>query len=222
MTHLDEELVELKSEITVMWNLVITQVEKTHEALMAYDKNLAREVIASEKRVNGFELVIDRHCENIFALFNPVAIDLRFVLSILKTNSNLERAGDMAEGIANFILKADKAFDQTLLEKTEILTMIKAATDILQTTLTAFINEDTKLARTVFERDEFLDHLNRKANPIVAEYLRSNPQNMEQGLYIYSAIIKLERIGDQCKNIAEEIIFFVEAKVLKHAHKKPK
>ena len=84
MTHLEEELTMLKSEITVMWQMVISQLYKTREALLEFDKDLAREVVSTEKRVNSLELKIDRDCENIFALFNPVAVDLRTVLAILK------------------------------------------------------------------------------------------------------------------------------------------
>jgi phosphate transport system protein len=216
MTHLDEELIQLKNEITAMWNLVIQQLKKTQEALVTHDKDLAHEVIANEKRVNSMELKIDRDCENIFALLNPVAVDLRFVLAILKINTNLERTGDIAEGIAKFIVSEPRTFDERLLSATEILRMYEEANDMLSDVLKAFANEDTKLARSIFKRDEILDEINHKADSTIAAFIRSNPDKTEQGLYILSAIRKLERVGDQTKNIAEEIIFYVEAKVLKH------
>jgi len=216
MTHLDEELIQLKNEITTMWNLVILQLKKTQEALVTHDNDLAREVIANEKRVNAMELKIDHDCENIFALLNPVAVDLRFVLAILKINNNLERTGDIAEGIAKFIVSAPSAFDEKFLSSTEILRMYEEANDMLEDVLDAFTNEDTKLARTIFKRDEILDEINHKADAVVAGFIRMNTDKTEQGLYILSTIRKLERVGDQCKNIAEEIIFYVEAKVLKH------
>ena len=220
MTHLDEELIQLTNEITTMWNLVILQLKKTQEALVTHDKDLAHEVIANEKRVNAMELKIDRDCENIFALLNPVAVDLRFVLAVLKINNNIERTGDIAEGIAKFIVSIESEFDEELLSSTEILRMYEEANDMLVDVLNAFTNEDTKLARSIFKRDEILDDINLKANSIIAAYIRSYPDKTEQGLYILSAIRKLERVGDQCKNIAEEIIFYVEAKVLKHVSKK--
>ncbi|HEY4798154.1 MAG TPA: phosphate signaling complex protein PhoU [Bacteroidia bacterium] len=216
MTHLDEELKQLKSEIISMWTLVISQIRKTHEALITFDKDLAHEVVANEKRVNALELKIDRDCENIFALFNPVAVDLRFVLSILKINNNLERTGDIAEGIGKFIVNVQHPFDEKLLEMTQVLVMYEEAADMFQDILKAFETEDTKISRSIFKRDEILDEINIKANKVVADYIRANPGNIEQGLYILSTIRKLERIGDQCKNIAEEIIFYLEAKVLKH------
>ena len=222
MTHLDEELTSLKSEITEMWHLVISQLHKTREALLHFDKDLAREVVITEKRVNAQELKIDRDCENIFALFNPVAVDLRTVLAILKFNNNLERSGDIAEGIAKYIIFAERPFDDALVNSTQILRMYEESNVILEDVLKAFQTEDTKLARSIFKRDELVDEINIQATAIVADYLRSHPDKIEQGLYIISMIRKLERIGDHCKNMAEEIIFNIEAKVLKHKGKKNK
>lgn len=216
MTHLETELHQLKSELTEMWKIVGAQLKKTHEALITFDKDLAREIIAHEKRVNALELKIDRDCENIFALFNPVAVDLRFLLAVLKINNNLERTGDIAEGIAKFIINSQYPFDEKLLEATQVILMYEEATDMLEDVLKAFELEDTKLARSIFKRDEHLDKINFEASGVVTLYIRENLDNIEQGLYILSTIRKLERVGDQCKNIAEEIIFYVEAKVLKH------
>lgn len=222
MTHLEEELSQLKSEITGMWQLVISQLYKTKEALFNFDSDLAREVVATEKRVNSLELKIDRDCENIFALFNPVAVDLRTVLAILKINNNLERSGDIAEGIAKYIIFADHPFDQKLLETTQIERMYDETNAILEDVLKSFETDDTRLARSIFKRDELIDEINIKANTSIAEYMRSHPDKIEEGLYLISMIRKLERVGDHCKNIAEEIIFNVEAKVLKHKSKKKK
>jgi phosphate transport system protein len=222
MTHLEEELTFLRAEITEMWQMVISQLQKTREAMLQFDKDLAREVVATEKRINSLELKIDRDCENIFALFNPVAVDLRTVLAILKINNNLERSGDIAEGIAKYIIFADFPFDQELLDSTQILRMYEESTGILEDVLTSFENEDTRLARSIFKRDELVDEININATHVVADYIRAHPDKIEEGLYIISMIRKLERIGDHCKNIAEEIIFNYEAKVLKHKGKKRK
>jgi phosphate transport system protein len=220
MTLLEVELNKLKSEILSMWDLVISQLNKAQQALISFDKDMALEVIANEKRVNGMELKIDRDSESVIALFNPVAVDLRFVLAVLKINYNLERTGDIAKGIAKCIVNSDKPFDEKLLHDTQILLMFEEATDMLEDILTAFKNEDTKIARTIFKRDKFLDEINKRTDLSIAEYIRSNPTNIEQALYIHSSIRKIERAGDQAKNIAEEIIFYVEAKVLKHTSKK--
>jgi phosphate transport system protein len=220
MTHLDTELQLLKGEIISVWNLVIAQLNKTQDSLTRFDKDLAREVVLNEKRVNAYELKIDRDCENIFALFNPVAVDLRFVLAVLKINNNLERTGDIAEGIGKFIVFTDSAFDKSLLEVAQVEKMFNEATSMLEEVLTAFEKEDTAMARSVFKQDEILDNINLKANTVIADFIRKNPDKLEQALYILSTIRKLERVGDQAKNIAEEIIFYVEAKVLKHKKEK--
>ena len=216
MAHLDDELIILKNETLAMWDLVQLQLKKALEALVKLDQDLAREVILNEKRVNAYELKIDRDCENIFALFTPVAVDLRYVLAVFTINTNLERIGDLADGIARFVVETDAPFDNNLLDVTQLLVMYEEAIEMTGILRTAFEMEDSKIARSVFKQDEILDELNLKANKLIAGYIRANIDKTEQGLYALSIIRKLERVGDQCKNIAEEIIFYIEAKVLKH------
>lgn len=219
MTHLDIELKNLKADMNEMFEMVSSQMAKALKSLRDFDKDLAREVRVNEKRVNSFELKLDRDCENVIALFNPVAIDLRFVLACLKINSNLERIGDIAEGIAQFVLNINNAPDKELLDQTRVLEMFETANSILGDVAKAFESEDTSLARNVFLKDEKLDEINLAANKAVADFITSHPEKVNQSLYMLSTIRKLERSGDQSKNIAEEIIFYLEAKVLKHKHK---
>ncbi len=216
MTHLDSELRSLKSDLLEMFNLVLNQMGKSKDALVRLDKDLAREIMVNEKRVNGFELKIDRDCENIIALFTPVAVDLRFVLACLKINSNLERVGDIADGVARFVLDIKLEPERKLIDATRLMEMFDVCDVILTDVMNAFDKEDTQLARSVFKKDEILDQININANAAVADFIRNTPDRINQSLYILSTIRKLERVGDQCKNIAEEIIFYIEAKVLKH------
>jgi phosphate transport system protein len=216
MTPLNNELKSLQEEIGKMWDLVMLQIQKAKISLVANDKDLAREVVLGEKRVNSYELAIDRECENVFALFCPVAVDLRFVLAILKINNNLERIGDYAEGIAQYVIHAPSPFDLHLLEVSRLIHMYDESAQMLHVAHKAFLNEDTTMARSLFKRDEMLDEINVSSTRSIAEYISQHPQNAEQALYVLSIIRKLERVGDQIKNIAEEIIFFIEAKVVKH------
>lgn len=220
MTHLDAELKQLKENISELFLMVISQLNKSKEALVTLDQDLAREVRANERRVNSYELKIDRDCENIIALFNPVAIDLRFVLASLKINSNLERIGDIAEGIANYVLYLKFEPDHQLLQVSRLVEMFDTSINILDSVMRAYSLEDTSIARNVFKEDELLDQINLNATNVIAEYIQSNPDKIHQSLYTISTVRKLERVGDQCKNIAEEIIFYIEAKVLKHKHGK--
>jgi phosphate transport system protein len=216
MTPLENEISALKKELISMWILVQSQLNKAKEAMVQFDKDLAREVLIKEKRVNSFELKIDRDCENIFALHCPVAIDLRFLLAALKINTNLERIGDIAAGIAVYVVESSVNFDVKSLESTSLLRMYDEAVNILIDTRTAFEKEDTVLARSIFKRDDVLDAINENAPATIAEVIKGDPESITEALYILSIIRKLERVGDQSKNIAEEIIFYVEAKILKH------
>jgi len=217
MSQIDNPVHNLKAELEQMFQLVSTQLTKAKEALTKFDKDLAREVIQIEKRVNGQELQIDRIAENFIALYSPVAIDLRFVLAVLKINNNLERIGDIAEGISKYIIESSSPLDQKLMEESNVIPMYEAAVRMLEETKMAFENEDTLIARKIFKSDDYLDHINIEAIQNLTEGMKNDPSKITDALYIISIIRKLERIGDQLKNIAEEIIFYIEAKVLKHA-----
>jgi len=216
MTPLENEITALKKELISMWILVQSQLNKAKDAMVQFDKDLAREVLIKEKRVNSFELKIDRDCENIFALYCPVAVDLRFLLAALKINTNLERIGDIAAGIALYVVESSVNFEIKALESTSLLRMYEEAINILIDTRTAFEKEDTVLARSIFKRDDVLDAINVNAPTAIGDVIRADINSMPEALYMLSVIRKLERVGDQSKNIAEEIIFYVEAKILKH------
>lgn len=220
MSQLDNDLKAVREEVITMWNLVHSQLLKTLSALLNFDKDLAREVVLIENRVNGAELKIDRDCEDILAIYCPVAVDLRFLLASLKINTNLERTGDIAEGIAKLIIDTKVPFKQELLDATKVVEMYHEAMQIVEQILEAFEKEDSALARRIFKRDEFLDQVNRKANDLLINYLNSHPEDIHEALNILSIIRRLERVGDQAENIAEEIIFYIEAKVLKHEKKR--
>src|ERR1700731_1691470 len=123
MAQIETELQLLKTEAINMWTLGNSQLSKARLAFVNFDKDLAREVVMKEKRVNGSELKIDRDCENIFALYCPVAIDLRFLLAVLKINSNLERIGDIADGISKYIIESINDFDHNLFVEAGLIKM---------------------------------------------------------------------------------------------------
>ena len=199
LTPLDNEIQQLKLEVISMWEMVLSQLQKAEEALKNIDRDLAREVILTEKRVNAFELKIDRDCEDILALFAPVAIDLRFILAVLKINMNLERTGDIAEGIGKFVVDIPEDFDKQLLEITRVVEMYEQANEMITEVMNAFEEENTMLARKVFKKDDLLDEINKNAATVVANYIKDNPAKIESALYILSTNRKLERVGDQAK-----------------------
>jgi phosphate transport system protein len=199
MSHLDSEIRYLKEELMDMHRLV--------------------HLLVTEKRVNGLELKIDRDCENILALFNPVAVDLRFVLAALKINSNLERIGDNAESIARYVLDVTVPFPQELVSAYAIEHLADTALSMLEDAMAALEKDDTAAARKIFLKDDLLDVINRKATAITIELIQAKNAMPLHFLNLLSIVRKFERIGDQTKNISEEIIFFIEAKVLRHGQK---
>lgn len=217
MTHLENELKQLKTELLTMWELVAAQMSKAMQAVVNNDKELASEVVITEKRVNAFELKLDRDCENIIALYNPVAVDLRFVLAVLKVNSNLERIGDIARATAKLVVKSPTGYPPEILEKTRLFEIFEEACDLVRDCRDAFELENSEIARKVFVRDELLDEINKSAPKVIAEIIRGDLSATEPCLDILTTIRRLERAGDHCKNIGEEIIFYIEAKVLKHS-----
>lgn len=200
--------------------LVTQQLRNSIYALLEADEDLASEVLYNEKRVNAFELRIDQDCEQIFTLLNPMAQDMRFVISTLKINTDMERIGDYAEGIARLVLLGKKSFDKRLIEEIGLMQMADGVIEMLELVLQAYAEEDTKVARSIFSKDLALDEINQQAAVVGERYIRENVDYIQQTLLIISIIRKLERVGDHITNIAEEVIFSKEAKVLKHLNKK--
>lgn len=222
MSHIDIELDQLKSKLMEMWDLVEYQLQSGNEAFLNSDHELADKVIQLGKKVNRYDVKIDRLCENFMALYTPVAIDLRKVLAILKINANLERIGDTAEGISYFTKKISSSLHPQFVDDTKVLFMYKEAIDMMTQCRKAFINDDTELAKQVIKRDKVLNKIYRKADKVAADFMKDNPEHVMEGLMLYSIIKKLERVGDQVTNIAEEIIFYRNAKVVRHKLKKRK
>lgn len=219
MTRLQEELKHLRESLSDMANLVQKQLKKSMCSLLDEDEDLANEVIFNEKRVNALELKIDRDCEHIFALLNPVAHDMRFVFATLKINADLERIGDYGDGIAQLVLLGKKSFDKNLIEKIRLKEMFDTALIMMEDVTKAYCEDDTRVARSVFAKDLILNEINKNSSGIIEDYIKSNLDKIHQALLIFSIIRKLERVGDHITNIAEEVIFYKEGKVLRHFKK---
>ena len=217
MTHLEHEMQQLKAEIIDMSKLVSQQMKDSLLSLAKMDKQLALETLTTEKQVNAMELKIDKTCESIFALHNPVAQDLRLVLAQLRINYNLEKIGDIAASVAKFVKNSFDYNYTSLIQQTHALHMFEEANDLLVDVMNSFENEDAALAKNILERDKALNQQNDQARAYIIEQIKKDPENVEEYLKVLSLIRKLERAGDQSKAIAKEIIFFVEAKIVKHS-----
>lgn len=220
MKHTEKELLALKDEVNQMWKLVLSQLEKAKQSFLNGDLELAREIISREKRVDVFELKIDSDCENYIALFSPVAVDLRLVLSLIKISITLERIGDFAEGIARHVIEEDcDRLDAALVEELQIEKMFDTLLSMLSDSFVALESENTRISGKIMAKDDEIDTLYHQAINTLSTYLQQNTSLIRCGLKTILLIRKLERIGDHCSNIVEEIVFYVDAKVLKHGGK---
>ena len=218
---IESELVLLKKEIDEMWTLVYNQLDRAGEAVLTFDRELAQQVLVRERRVNALELKIDSDVEDIIALYNPVAIDLRFVLAMLKINTNLERLGDFAESIARFSvnLPEGEPIDPELVKIARVEEMLHELLGMISLAQEAFEKESSEIASRIFLKDNIIDEINHDSTPLIAQYIEAHPGSALAGLYMAGVIRKMERFGDHCTNIAEELIFYLDAKVMKHIGK---
>ena len=217
MTHLETELFNLRLELNEMWALVISQVKESREALLNFDKEAAAEILFKEKMVDVFELKLDRDCENIIALYNPLASDLRFTLAVIKIVLNLERIADFAKGIAKFVAKSPReTINPELLKISHAEELLTSALAMLTDAKTSLDKENSRMAVSIFAKDSLIDEITKESNKVIGDYILKNPQDVDEALNLHGIIRKIERMGDHCNNIAEDIVFYIEAKVLRH------
>ncbi len=203
-----------------MLTLCKSQLEKAKVAFREHDSDLAEEVINTENRVNALDLKIEEDCEKFLALYNPVAIDLRFIMAVRKINFDLERIADHAYSISKYVVDLDEPIAPHLFEKLQFEQMYTTISAMFDHITVAYEEKDVKVARKVFKKDKILDQINRESFAIIEEEIRKDPKYIRQSLILFSVVKKLERVGDLMKNVAEEVIFYIDAEVLKHKRKK--
>jgi phosphate transport system protein len=178
---------------------------------------LAREIISREKRIDAFELKIESDAENYIALYNPKAVDLRLVLSLIQISNTLERIADFTEGIARHVIEDEcKKLGPQVIEELQIASMFDTLITMLTSSFAALESENTKISGKILAMDDDVDAIYRNSVPILTKHLQATPDLIHCGLKLCLLIRKLERIGDHCSNIVEDIVFYIDAKVLKH------
>ena len=207
-----------------MADLVKGQLQSSREVVFSKGnkKEIVKRIANKDKLVDAYELKIDKDCENILALHNPVAVDLRFVLASMKMNHNLEKIGDHAVGVSKLLADSDTSYEEDLLQTFKINEMFDEALAMLDSIIVALTNNDTSLARQIFKKDDFLNENHKRAAKIGIDIIHKDSQKAEVIINLLSMIRKLERVGDLAKNLGMEIIFHVEAKVLRHKKKSKK
>lgn len=203
-----------------MFDLCKMQLENAREAFFNLDKDLAEEVVRIENRVNALDLKIDRDCERFLALHQPVAKDLRFVLALRKINFNLERVGDYAYGISRYTLELDTLPSARLMDKLRLQKMFEFSLSMLEDVFEAYMDPESKMAQKVFQKEQVLNEINMNSIGVISKMVKNDAALIDQFLLLFTIVKKLERVGDLVTNIAEEIIFYREAEMLKHQKNK--
>lgn len=220
MPAIEAELQALKDNLLDMLSLVRNQMVKCKDAIHKNDVKLAEEVVEEEKKVNNQEIAIDRDCESILALYTPVATDLRLVLATLKITNDLERIGDNAKSLARFLINEHGEFPKAWLKEFHLEAMLDVLIAMLRDMGEALRTDDTRLANKTTKKDEHLNDFNKKAFKTTADLIKDHPNSAKTLLTLFSLTRNLERAGDLTKNIAEELVFHIEAKVVKHKRDK--
>ena len=212
--HLQRDLEDLQRDLLALAGSVEEAIHNAIRALQDREAGLAQEVIHGDTQIDQKENHIEEECLKILALHQPVAVDLRRTAAALKINTDLERMADLAEDIA------ERALHLARLPVIPIPAKLQRMTDLTTTmvkqSLDAFVYLDPHMARRVCRLDEEVDRYNNEIIQEMIDFMRDNPDMVEQGLSLFSATRHLERIGDHATNIAEDVVYLVEGTIIRH------
>ena len=212
--HLQTDLDRMKKQLLAMGAMVEESIRHAIEALANRRPELAERVLAGDDAIDVREVELEDACLKILALHQPVAGDLRYVVAVMKVNNDLERMGDLAQNIAERAaylcrhpaLPVELPFGQRT----------SAVQRMVNDSLDALVNQDTRLARAVGERDDEVDNLNREMYGALQRLMQEDTGTIERALHTLSAARNLERIADLATNIAEDVVFMVEGDIIRH------
>ena len=214
--HFAEDLEELKGRLLFMGGLAATHVRAALDALVAGDRDLMHQVIASDHELNELQIEIDDRCFTLLALQQPVAVDLRFIVSATKITVDLERVGDLAVNIA----EASERYitHRPVKALVDLPRMGDIAQHMLATALGAFLTQNAALAEAVLVEDDRLDQLKDQLFRELLTYMLGDTRTIEPAIDLILISRHLERIGDHATNIAEDVIFIAEGRDVRHAN----
>jgi len=212
--HFDEELKAVKEKLLRMASLVEESIAQAIQGLKEEREDLPREVLRREDEVNSLDVEVDTLGLKLLALNQPLAVDLRFISSVLRIGRDLERMGDLAVNIAERTL--DIIRFPRLKPLIDIPRMADAAQKMVRDSLTAFIEKNADLARDICRRDDEVDQLNDQVFRELLTYMMQDPSSISRAVDLILVSRNLERIADHATNIAEDVIYFVQGRTIKH------
>ena len=210
----EKELLQLEKHISDMANLVDSQVAFANKALQELDPGLCKVVKSRDNEVDAYENLIQAESENLLALFQPVALDLRYVIATMMINTQLERCGDIA---VNIVQRVKKVLDYPeLVNEMEIKNMSEAACTMVHDAIQAFHSKDAELATSVLKQDDVVDDYNKDIFKFLINKMKDEPSLIEPCSHLIVLTRHLERLGDHATNIAEDIIFWINSEIVSH------
>lgn len=209
-----KEIEQLKKRVLSLSAQVEENVMQAVTALNTRDAALAKQVIASDREIDRQEVEVEEEALKVLALYQPVAMDLRFLTTVIKVNNDLERIGDLAANIAARTKRLSKA--PALAVPEELNVSAVKARDMVRRSLTAFVNMDAELAAEVCAADDEVDALCKACFGFVEEFGKKNPENIKYYLTMLSAARNIERVADHATNIAEDVAYLVTGKIVRH------
>ena len=212
--HLQKDIDSLKNKIITMGSEIEDRVYKSSLALINRDDRVVNEIIQSDSQIDKMEVDIEEHCLKILALYQPVAIDLRFIIAVLKINNELERVGDIAVNIAERAAVLCKRKDFKI--PYDVTGMATKVESMLTRSIDALVNMDVNLAHQIRAEDDEVDQYNREMYARVKEMIIKSPEDIDCMLHAVSAGRHLERIADHACNVAEDVIYLVDAEIVRH------
>ncbi|MEJ2195064.1 MAG: phosphate signaling complex protein PhoU [Ignavibacteriaceae bacterium] len=215
---IDTQLIKLKKRLIKMGSLVEEQIEGAIRSVDTEDLELAEKVIQGDQKVDKFDRKIEKTCQKVLALNQPVAMDLRLLMSAMSLDMNLERMGDNAVSIAQFILEMKKK--PSFFSQTKFNEMSQLAKKLVKNSIDSFVDYNANYAKQVIELDSSMDNLNETNRQIIIDIMKQDVNNVEAGVAMLGISRMMERLGDLSKNIAEDVIFIVEANLIKHKYEK--
>jgi phosphate transport system protein len=212
--HFEMEIDQLRTMLIRMGSLVEEQIDYAVRALVQGDEAIVRLVMERDKKVDEYDNTIDQQCMRIFALAQPVAIDLRLLMAALKINNELERIGDIAVNLCERV--EPLAQHQDLMKRTSLVKMAEAAREMMKSAIDSFVNNDPSLATKVLESDDYVDQLDRETFELMTKTMIESPALVGPACHILILSRHIERLADHATNIAEDVIFLVNARIIKH------
>jgi phosphate transport system protein len=217
--HFQDELDQLKARLLEMGGLAEERVRESVESLVRRDRELVERVLAGDGAINQLQIEIDNRCFKLLALHQPMAVDLRVIVAAVKIINDLERVGDLAVNIAEAVRRSLE--HPPVKELIDIPKMADLAQEMLRDALDAFVRRDMALAQTVLTRDDTLDALKTQVFRDLLTHMVRDHTTIEPSLDLILISRHLERIGDHATNIAEDVIFMVSAKDVRHHQEDP-